>query len=82
MSRRYDRNHQAARRALLPFAIGTPCLHCGKPMLADEALDLDHIPGTTRYRGIVHAFCNRQEGGRRGRAKQLARRGGVFPPLT
>lgn len=76
---RYGRHHRRIRAALLPFAIGQPCPHCGEEMRADQALDLDHVPGTGLYRGMAHAFCNRQEGGRRGRAKQLANRGGVFP---
>lgn len=76
--RRYGARHQSVRAALLPAAYGQPCPHCGETMWPGQALDLDHVPGTALYRGMAHAVCNRREGGRRGRAKQLARRGGVF----
>jgi hypothetical protein len=49
-------------------------------MLPDQELELDHNPDGVGYRGMVHAFCNRSEGGRRGAAKRHAKpRGGVFP---
>lgn len=60
---RYGRRHHEMRLRLLPAAIGTPCSRCGKPMLADEALDLDHNDEGTGYLGFSHASCNRREGG-------------------
>lgn len=76
---RYGRRHRAIRQAMLPFAIGKPCPHCGEPMRADQALHLDHTADGRGYRGFAHKRCNEAEGGRRGRAAQLRRRGGVFP---
>lgn len=80
MSRgRYGTRHQQIRAAMLPFAYGQACLHCGQPMLPGQELHLDHTPDGVAYRGMVHAFCNMSEGGRRGAAKRHAARGGVFP---
>jgi hypothetical protein len=51
----------------MPAAIGRPCPICGKPMLAGQALDLDHTvplivsPYATGDR-MVHAKCNRGRG--------------------
>jgi hypothetical protein len=77
---RYGRRHRAIRAALLPEALGRPCLHCGRPMLPGQALDLDHRADGAGYRGMVHAVCNRAEGGRRGNAEIRRRRlaGGVY----
>lgn len=75
---RYGYHHRRLRKALLPGAYGQPCIHCGKTMLPGQALDLDHTADRTAYRGIVHASCNRREGGRRGNARQRQRKGGVF----
>jgi hypothetical protein len=61
--RGYGSRHQALRRALLPRAIGTPCVRCGEPMLADQPLDLDHTDDRTGYRGFAHAECNRRSAG-------------------
>jgi hypothetical protein len=49
-------------------------------MLPGEALDLDHRADGIGYRGIVHAVCNRSEGGRRGNLERRRRRAaaGVF----
>ena len=75
---KYDRRHRRIRRAMLPFAYGQPCVHCGQPMQVGQDLELDHTADGLGYRGMVHAFCNRSEGGRRGAAKRHVR-GGVFP---
>jgi hypothetical protein len=40
--RGYGRDHQRRRAQLLPQAIGNARPLCGKPMRADEKLDLDH----------------------------------------
>lgn len=60
----YPPAHAAARRRLLPKAIGKPCPVCGRIMTADQKLHLDHsIPlwkDPTRRPGdrIIHASCN------------------------
>jgi hypothetical protein len=79
VSHRYGHRHRAVREALLPGAYGRPCIHCGWLMLPGQPLDLDHRADGHGSRGMVHASCNRADGGRRGRAAQLRRRGGVFP---
>ena len=76
---KYGTRHQKVRAAMLPFAYGRPCVHCGQPMLAGQELHLDHTPDGVGYRGMVHKFCNESEGGRRGAAKRHGKRGGVFP---
>lgn len=76
--RKYGHRHRQIRKALIPFAIGQPCLHCGRVMLAGDQLDLDHRADGFGYRGIVHAECNRREGGRRG-GRRRPRRGVIFP---
>lgn len=76
---KYGSRHRAIKAALTPFAYGKPCLHCGQPMLPGQELHLDHTPDGVAYRGMVHAFCNLSEGGRRGAAKRHGARGGVFP---
>jgi hypothetical protein len=48
-------------------------------MRPGQELHLDHSPDGLGYRGMVHAFCNMSEGGRRGAATIHAARGGVFP---
>jgi hypothetical protein len=63
--RGYGPEHQRERAALLPEAYGTQCIHCGEYMWPHQALDLDHNDDRTSYRGIVHARCNRSEGGKR-----------------
>ena len=70
----YRGPHQAIRRALLPHALGALCHFCGRPMLAGQALDLDHRPGGRGYRGMAHAKCNRADGGRRAKLGRKDRR--------
>lgn len=81
MSGDYGGDHEAIRRANLPYAYGTPCGRCGRPMLPGQPLDLDHNDDRTGYRGFAHARCNRSAGGRLGAqrryARQRARRDGV-----
>jgi hypothetical protein len=71
---RYGGSHQAVRRALLPYAVGAECARCGRPILSGEPVDLDHADDGAGYRGFAHQKCNRQAGGRLGRARQLAQR--------
>ena len=54
---------------MIEAAYGAPCPMCGYPMARGQALDLDHsIPLVASGRSvgdrIVHAKCNRREGGR------------------
>jgi hypothetical protein len=62
-ARGYGARHQELRRRLLPTAIGRPCSRCGQPMLAGQALDLDHTDDRRGYRGFAHAECNRRAAG-------------------
>jgi hypothetical protein len=70
---RYGGDHQALRRAAKPFAYGQPCSRCGQVMRPGQALDLDHRDDGTGWLGFAHARCNRQAGGRLGRARQIER---------
>lgn len=59
--------HQQTRKALLPYAYGTPCPICGNEMQVGQALDLDHeIPrslgGVDGPKRMTHASCNRSRG--------------------
>lgn len=63
--RGYGSRHQRLRADLAPKAIGKTCHLCGKPMLADQPLALDHTEDRTGYRGMVHLSCNAADGGRR-----------------
>jgi hypothetical protein len=52
-----------------------------RPNGKTDNLHADHVPGTTRYRGLAHGTpcptcgkrCNQSDGGRRGRARQNAK---------
>jgi hypothetical protein len=61
---RYQGAHRAIRRAGLPYAYGTPCCRCGKPMVWPQRLELDHNDDGVGYRGWAHAWCNRSAGGK------------------
>jgi hypothetical protein len=65
--------HRRLAEKLKPDAVGTPCGFCGKLMLPNQELDLDHGP-YGRYR-VTHSHCNRSAGARKGQLIQLARRG-------
>lgn len=71
---RYGGNHQAVRRAGLASAYGTPCVRCGRLMHPGQQLDLDHRDDGPGWLGFAHARCNRQAGGRKGRAAQMERK--------
>jgi hypothetical protein len=67
MSRQYSNAHHKARKALLPYAYGTPCPLCGQVMQEWEDLDLDHsvprvLGGGEVGDRITHAKCNRSAG--------------------
>jgi hypothetical protein len=71
-ARGYGHQHQQLRRALLPFAYGQTCHHCGNTMLPGQALDLDHTDDRTGYRGMAHATCNRRAGARKANQRSRA----------
>ena len=58
---------------MLPYAVGSVCARCGRPILPGQPVDLDHTDDGVGYRGWAHRRCNRQAGGRLGRARQRAR---------
>ena len=58
-------HHDKLRAQLLPYAYGTLCHFCRKPMLQGQALDLDHTDDRTSYRGMTHSRCNRADGARK-----------------
>jgi len=60
--RGYGHKHREMRKALLPRAIGTPCVRCGRIMHAGQDLDLDHSDNRQGYIGFSHAHCNRKAG--------------------
>ena len=77
--------HKAARAELLAhYTPGDPCCLCGHPMWPrpdgrTDWLHADHVPGTTKYRGLAHGYpcpeckgkrCNQSDGARRGRERQ------------
>lgn len=68
----YGGEHQAVRRANLPYAYGSACSRCGQPMLEGQDLDLDHHDDRQGYRGFSHSLCNRRAGGRLGAARRKA----------
>jgi hypothetical protein len=67
--RGYGYDHQKLRAALLPYAYGKPCHHCGELMLTGQDLDLDHTDDRTAYRGMAHATCNRKVGSAKAHAR-------------
>jgi hypothetical protein len=82
---RYGPEHDREIRRWIPLiASGTvPCVLCGRVILPGKirvggklqrSWDLDHIPGTTRYRGPAHMRCNRRDGAIRGNIMRGARR--------
>lgn len=75
MTPRYDAAHRARKAMALPNAYGQPCPRCGRVMLREHILELDHgdDPGRGPYLGIVHRRCNRRAGGNLGRSRLLAK---------
>lgn len=80
-ARGYGYSHQQLRQALLPYAYGQRCHHCGNTMQPGQPLDLDHTEDRAGYRGMAHATCNRRAGAHKGNAM---RRGEtkIEPPHT
>jgi hypothetical protein len=71
---RYGDGHQAVRRAVAPYATGSACVRCGRPILPGQPWDLDHTDDRAGYLGVAHAGCNRAAGGRKGNARSRQRR--------
>lgn len=58
-SERYGTRHQKLRAATLAQAWYQPCSRCGRVMLPDQELHLDHVDGgPDEYLGWSHAACN------------------------
>lgn len=73
--KQYGAKHQQRRRELEPKAYGTVCPICSKLMLKGQSLDLNHSTPfaedpTSVGDEMVHARCNRQEGGRLGNRRR------------
>lgn len=66
--------HVRTRKTLLAtWKPGDPCCLCGQPMWGPTSqIHADHLPGTTQYRGLAHAHCNRRDGARRGAQRKNA----------
>ncbi len=71
---RYGGEHQAVRRAVAPYAVGSVCVRCGRSIELDEPWDLDHSDDRAGYLGASHRRCNQSAGGRLGAARQRARK--------
>lgn len=68
----YGPAHQRARRAWAA-ALPLPCVFCGRPIPPGAPFDLDHLPGTDRYRGVACPTCNRRDGAIRGNTRRRHR---------
>ena len=72
-------SHEAIRRAMLPYAPGSPCARCGRPILPGQPIHLDHTDDRSGYLGWSHGRCNEQAGGRLGQARRRAARERMIP---
>lgn len=76
-ARGYDAAHRKARAAYLAqldaAGVGVCCIG-GEPIYPGQALHLDHTPDRQSYRGLACARHNKQDGARRGRARQTSSR--------
>jgi hypothetical protein len=59
---------------MLPYAVGSACVRCGRPILVGQPVDLDHTDDRTTYLGWSHAACNRRAGARLGNHRRRQRR--------
>ena len=41
---------------------GASCSRCGEPVDPGSVWDLDHVEGSSEYRGVAHRYCNRAAG--------------------
>jgi hypothetical protein len=79
---RYRGQHQAIRAARLPYAYGSGCVRCGRPMLPGQPLDLDHTDDGAGYLGFAHSRCNRQAGARLANDRRRLRKDRLMDMLT
>jgi hypothetical protein len=80
MVSRYGAEHQALRRRLVKYAVGSACVRCGRIIREGDPVDLDHTDDGTGYLGLACASCNRRAGAikgntARGRRKHMDLRG-------
>lgn len=73
--RGYGWEHQKVRDEAMRTLIGTPCTRCGEPVLAGQALALDHTDDRTGYLGLAHRHCNNVAGSRKRRGRGTPSRG-------
>lgn len=69
----YDGDHRLRREKAIGVALNTLCPKCGELMLKGQDLDFDHseplaVNPNSKADQIVHAHCNRSEGGELGAA--------------
>jgi DNA-directed RNA polymerase subunit RPC12/RpoP len=57
----YGREHRELRAEVAPFAIGTACARCGRP-ITDDDWQLDHRDDGGGYLGPSHKRCNAKAG--------------------
>jgi hypothetical protein len=55
---RYAGPHQAMRRRMMPYAVGSRRVRCGRVILRGQDVDLDHTDNGVGYLGWSHASCN------------------------
>lgn len=79
-------------RPIIEAQLPLPCVQgCGWPVLPGQRWDVSHLvshhlnpfqPLTIEYVGPGHRHCNRSDGGKEGRAKQLQKKrdGKRLPP--
>jgi hypothetical protein len=83
-ARGYGRQHELQRQAWEP-KVKRGGVHChakvcfmpARLILAGQTWDLGHNEDRTQWTGPEHTKCNRSEGGKRGRAKQLGTDGAL-----
>jgi hypothetical protein len=73
-SPRYGGKHQAMRKRLLPYAVGSRCVRCGLPISSGQPIDLDHSDDGVAWLGWSHATCNRRAGAIRGNKARSGQR--------
>lgn len=65
------------RRAQFAAMLPLPCAFCGRVIGPNDPFDLDHIFGVASgdhsmsALQVAHPSCNRRDGGRKGRARQI-----------
>ena len=81
---RYGAEHRRLRAQTVALAVGKACARCHQPMLAGQAVQLDHDDqDPSRYLGWSHASCNARAGavnGNRARARAYRQAMGLPEP--